>query len=52
MNEVELNAWKAFKDVCNSFLGNFKEQNYTDLVEQLISSYGALGCNMSIKMHF
>jgi hypothetical protein len=52
LNPVELRAWMAFKAVVRGFLGNNREPNYADLVEELLSAYKALGCNMSIKIHF
>ncbi|XP_051153375.1 uncharacterized protein LOC127276771 [Leptopilina boulardi] len=51
MNEVERNTWKGFKDVCNGFLGNVKQPNYKELVQNMLDSYKELGCNMSIKVH-
>lgn len=48
----EKKAWLAFKEVATEFLGNKKANNYEDLVEQLVSSYHKLGCNMSLKIHF
>ena len=41
MNEVQLEAWKAFVLVVKNFLGNTKARNYTELVT-----------NMSINMHY
>ena len=34
MNEVELEAWKAFVLVVKNFLGNNKARNYTGLAHQ------------------
>ncbi|UYV63750.1 hypothetical protein LAZ67_2005492 [Cordylochernes scorpioides] len=36
LNEVEAAAWNSFRNVCKNFLGSVK----------------ALGCNMSLKIHF
>ena len=52
LNNVELSAWVAFKNVVSQFLGNYKAQNYAELVDDLLTSYKNLGCNMSLKMHF
>ncbi|UYV69023.1 hypothetical protein LAZ67_6002057 [Cordylochernes scorpioides] len=41
-----------FRNVCKHFLGNVKAENYSDLVNELLLSYKALGCNMSLKIHF
>ena len=48
----EVRAWKAFVEVINIFLGNKKADNYKDLLQELLSSFEGLGCNMSIKVQF
>ena len=52
MNEVELGAWMAFFLVVKNFLGNNKSRNYTELVNNMLTAFRNLGCNMSIKMHY
>ena len=52
MSEVEKRACNAFVAVVKGFLRNTKTANYKDLVETLLDSFHALGCNMSIKVHF
>jgi hypothetical protein len=52
LNEVELAAWTAFKGVCSNLLGNNKADNYQEIVKRLLQSYEAMGCNMSLKIHF
>jgi hypothetical protein len=52
LNEVELAARPAFKDVCSNFLGNNKADNCQEIVERLFQSYETMGCNMSLKIHF
>ena len=52
MNEVKLEAWKAFVLVAKNFLGNNKARKYADLVKNMLTSLRNLGCNMSIKMHY
>jgi hypothetical protein len=52
LNEVELAIWTAFKDVCSNFLRNNNADNYQEIVERLLQSYEAMGCNMSLKIHF
>jgi hypothetical protein len=52
LNPKELRAWLAFKAVVSGFLGNNREDNYADLVRELLSAYQSLGCTMSIKIHF
>jgi len=38
--------------VVTGFLRNRRADNYEDLVEELLSPYQKLGCNMSVKIHF
>jgi len=52
LNETERNAWFSFKRICKDFLGNHKAANYQDVVHDLLTSYKAMGCNMSLKIHF
>ena len=52
MNEVELEAWKAFVLVVKNFLGNNKARNYAELVNNMLTAFRNLGCNMSVKMNY
>ncbi|UYV83417.1 hypothetical protein LAZ67_23000949 [Cordylochernes scorpioides] len=52
LNEVEAAAWNSFRNVCKNFLGSVKVENYRDIINDLLLSYKALGCNMSLKIHF
>jgi len=52
LNETERNAWLSFKRICKDFLGKHKAANYQDVVRDLLTSYKAVGCNMSLKIHF
>jgi len=52
LNETERNAWLPFKRICKDFLGNHKAANYQDIVQDLLTSYKAMGCNTSLKIHF
>ena len=51
-NETERNAWLSFKRICKDFLGNHKAANYQYVFLDLLTSYKAMGCNMSLKIHF
>ncbi|UYV82762.1 hypothetical protein LAZ67_22000770 [Cordylochernes scorpioides] len=42
----------AFRANCKNFLGSVKVENYRDIVNDLLLSYEALRCNMSLKIHF
>jgi hypothetical protein len=52
LNSAERRGRRAFENVCSNFLGNKKSENYVEIVEELLSSYCALGSNMSLKLHF
>ena len=52
LNETEGNAWLSFKRICKDVLVNHKAANYQDVVQDLLTSYKAMGCNMSLKIHF
>jgi hypothetical protein len=40
------------KGACLNFLGNVKVENCKELVEDLLSVYRSVGCNVSLKIHF
>ena len=52
MTVVEARAWKAFFKMVHNFLGNKRDDNYIDLVEELLLSLQDLGCRMGIKVHY
>ena len=52
MKNEKIGAWMSFAEVVSNFLGNHKAENYCELVEPLLSSFEALGCNMSVKAQF
>ena len=52
MNEVQIEAWKAFVLVIKNFLSNNKARNYAELVNSKLTAFRDLGCNMSVKMHY
>ena len=52
MNEVKLEAWKAFDLVVKNFLGNYKARNYAELVNNMLTAFRNLGYNMSVKMRY
>jgi hypothetical protein len=52
LNATERRAWEDSENVCRKFLGNEKAENYSDTVQELISSYSVMGCTMSMKLHF
>ena len=48
LDSTERRAWKAFENVCRNFLGNEKAENYSEIMQELISLYN----NISSKLHF
>ena len=48
----ERKAWDAFHIVSTNFLGNARAENYKELIEDMLSVYHRIGCNMSLKIHF
>ena len=49
INEVKLEAWKAFVLVVKNFLGNTKTINYAELFNNMLTAFRNLDCNMSVK---
>lgn len=52
LSDDEKAAWNAFRHVATGFLGNVEGVNFRKHVEDLITSYEKLGCNISLNMHF
>ena len=52
LNETARNAWLSFKRIYKDFLGSQKAAKYQDVVQDLLTSYKAMGCNMSLNIHF
>ncbi|GBO23432.1 hypothetical protein AVEN_133205-1 [Araneus ventricosus] len=50
LNREEKRAWLAFENVCMDFLGSKKSDDYVAHVEELLSAYKAMRCNMSLKV--
>ena len=51
LSAVEKDAWICFAAVVQGFLENNKEDNYAELVANLVNSYSKMGCKMSMKVH-
>jgi tRNA G10 N-methylase Trm11 len=52
LNATEKKAWKEFENVCRKFRGNDKAENRTEIVQEIISTDSAMGCNTSSELHF
>jgi hypothetical protein len=52
MKEIERSAWLSFKEVVKKFLGNCKDTDFENIVGNMMKNLKALGCSMSLKLHF
>ena len=52
LNETERNTWLSFKRICKDFSENHKAANHMHVVQNLLTSYKAMGCIMSLEIHF
>ena len=43
-------AWQSFVSAVNCFLGSKKEENYRELISDLLDPYKEMGCRMSPKL--
>jgi hypothetical protein len=46
LNATELRAWEAFENVWRNFQVIKIVENCSEIVQELISSYSAMGCNI------
>lgn len=51
LDSNEKAAWKSFKKVVHGFLGNRKDDNYVQLVEDMLKCYHKMGVRQSLKIH-
>ena len=50
LRAVDRRAWDVCENICHNFWGNKTSENYLEIMEEeLLSTYRALGCNMSLK---
>ena len=52
LNNMERSAWMSFMSVVSNFLGNRKSDRFVEIVNDLLHHYNAMGCRMSLKLHF
>jgi hypothetical protein len=52
LNFTERKAWKTSENVCRNCAGKARVENCSEIVQELILSYSAVGCNMSLKINF
>ena len=52
MVDIELNAWQSFAQVAKNFLGNYRAENFAELVNSMLTHFQVLVTNMSIKIHY
>jgi len=51
LQDDEKKAWDAFRLVSTNFLGNIRAENYKELIEDMLSLYQKLCCNVSLRIH-
>jgi hypothetical protein len=51
LNGTYRNAWLSFKRISNELLRNHKAAKRQVVVQDLVTSYKAMGSNMSMKIH-
>ena len=52
MTDVEKKAWLSFSEVVSKFLGNIMVSDSQNIVENMLAYFEALGCRLSLKVHF
>jgi hypothetical protein len=52
LTPAERDAWISFKEVIDKFLGNNRDTNYEQVVNNMLEKYKVVGCKMSLKLHF
>ena len=52
LDTVEKRAWESYIALCDTFLGNNRSADYVAVVNNFLTAYNNMGCNMSIKIHF
>ena len=48
---MELEAWSSFVNVVKNFLGNHKDENHHQLIQNILKSYERMGFQMFLKTH-
>ena len=48
---TERSAWQSLKSVITNFLGNHRNAEYEEVIEELLKSFCQLEARMSVKMH-
>ena len=52
LDTVEKRAWESYIALCDNFLGNNRSADYVAVVNNFLTAYNDMACNMSIKIHF
>ena len=52
MTTKEKETWVGFKDAVSKSLGNYKDPDCKAIVRNVLDKFQALGCSMSVKLHF
>ena len=46
---MELEAWSSFVNVVKNFLGNRKDENHHQFIQNILKSYERMGCRIFLK---
>lgn len=52
MTLVERRAFIGIKNVVENFLGNYKADNYRDIVKEMLDAFEDMNIHISLKIHF
>lgn len=52
LSTVEREAFLSIKVVSENFLGNFRAQNYRDLIQKMLAAFKKMNVKMNLKIHF
>jgi hypothetical protein len=52
MTDIEKNVWKEFVWTAQDFLGNKRDENFTEHIELMLLHFQQFVCNMNTKVHF
>ena len=52
LNDSERNIWLSLRGFARTSQEITKAANYREVVQDLLPSYKAMGCNMNLKIHF
>lgn len=52
LTPVQRKAFDGIHNVCTQFLGNYRADNYQEIIADMITAFKNMHVNMSLKIHF